>query len=178
MPATLMSLPNRMQAHDYAPNLPEVLRHGDILIVAVGSPELVKGSWVKPGAVVIDVGINVVEVSLLWMHVPSVMPHHPLLMARQCAIIEMMTASWHIIRANEVQPLVIPAGSTHVCCRSPPSMSMTLRLAATTSRRPRPQTADMTAIADPATGWWETWTMMRSRRSPQPSRLCRAASAP
>ena len=51
------------QAHDYALDLPEVLRHGDVLIVAVGRPELVRGSWVKPGAVVIDVGINVVEVS-------------------------------------------------------------------------------------------------------------------
>ena len=40
-----------------------MLRHGDILIVAVGRPELVKASWVKPGAVVVDVGINVLEVS-------------------------------------------------------------------------------------------------------------------
>ena len=53
-----------VQAHDYAIDLPEVLRHGDILIVAVGRAELVKASWVKPGAVVIDVGINVVEVTL------------------------------------------------------------------------------------------------------------------
>ena len=51
-----------VQAHDYAIDLPEVLRHGDILIVAVGCAELVKADWVKPGAVVIDVGINVVEV--------------------------------------------------------------------------------------------------------------------
>jgi 5,10-methylene-tetrahydrofolate dehydrogenase/methenyl tetrahydrofolate cyclohydrolase len=51
------------QAHDYAIDLQEVLRHGDILIVAVGRAELVKASWVKPGAVVIDVGINVVEVT-------------------------------------------------------------------------------------------------------------------
>ena len=34
------------------------MRQADILIVAVGKPGLVKGEWVKPGAVVIDVGIN------------------------------------------------------------------------------------------------------------------------
>lgn len=32
-----------------------------MLVVAVGNPELVKADWVKPGAVVLDVGINVVE---------------------------------------------------------------------------------------------------------------------
>lgn len=48
------------RAQGFGMDLPDVLRHGDILIVAVGCPELVKASWVKPGAVVIDVGINVV----------------------------------------------------------------------------------------------------------------------
>jgi 5,10-methylene-tetrahydrofolate dehydrogenase/methenyl tetrahydrofolate cyclohydrolase len=39
--------------------LPDVCRTADILVVAVGHPELVTGDWVKPGAVVLDVGINV-----------------------------------------------------------------------------------------------------------------------
>jgi methylenetetrahydrofolate dehydrogenase (NADP+)/methenyltetrahydrofolate cyclohydrolase len=39
-------------------NLPEEVARGDILVAAVGVPELIKGAWVKPGAVVIDVGIN------------------------------------------------------------------------------------------------------------------------
>lgn len=41
-------------------DLPAIARTADILVVAVGHAELVKSSWVKPGAVVIDVGINVV----------------------------------------------------------------------------------------------------------------------
>ena len=41
-------------------DLPSIARTADILVVAVGHAELVKGSWVKPGAIVIDVGINVV----------------------------------------------------------------------------------------------------------------------
>ncbi|GFR41461.1 hypothetical protein Agub_g2149 [Astrephomene gubernaculifera] len=40
--------------------LPDLTRSADILVVAVGHPELVRGDWVRPGAVVIDVGINVV----------------------------------------------------------------------------------------------------------------------
>ena len=39
-------------------DIPAVLRRADILIAAVGQPELVRGSWIKEGAVVIDVGIN------------------------------------------------------------------------------------------------------------------------
>lgn len=35
-------------------------RKADILVVGIGQPELVKGSWVKPGAVVIDCGINAI----------------------------------------------------------------------------------------------------------------------
>ena len=53
----------QQRAHGFGLNLPDVLRQGDILIVAVGCPELVKASWVKPGAVVIDVGINVVGIA-------------------------------------------------------------------------------------------------------------------
>ena len=44
--------------HSRTINLPEVCRQADILIAAVGRPEMVKGDWVKPGAFVIDVGIN------------------------------------------------------------------------------------------------------------------------
>jgi len=42
-------------------NLPDIVRSADIVVVAAGSPGLVRGDWVKPGAVVIDVGINRVE---------------------------------------------------------------------------------------------------------------------
>ncbi len=44
--------------HSHTANLPEICRQADVLVVAVGRPELVKKDWVKPGAVVIDVGIN------------------------------------------------------------------------------------------------------------------------
>jgi methylenetetrahydrofolate dehydrogenase (NADP+)/methenyltetrahydrofolate cyclohydrolase/formyltetrahydrofolate synthetase len=37
------------------------VKGADILVVAIGQPEFVKGSWIKPGAVVIDVGINYVS---------------------------------------------------------------------------------------------------------------------
>jgi methylenetetrahydrofolate dehydrogenase (NADP+)/methenyltetrahydrofolate cyclohydrolase len=45
-------------AHSKTRDLPEVCRRADILVAAVGHPELVRGDWVKPGAIVIDVGIN------------------------------------------------------------------------------------------------------------------------
>jgi methylenetetrahydrofolate dehydrogenase (NADP+)/methenyltetrahydrofolate cyclohydrolase len=44
--------------HSRTPNLPEMARQADILVVAVGVAKLVKKEWVKPGAVVIDVGMN------------------------------------------------------------------------------------------------------------------------
>lgn len=44
--------------HRFTRNLPEQVARADILVVAVGQPGMVKGTWVKPGAVVIDVGIN------------------------------------------------------------------------------------------------------------------------
>jgi len=47
--------------HSRTKNLPEVIRQADILVAAVGKAEMVKGNWVKPGAVVIDVGINRVD---------------------------------------------------------------------------------------------------------------------
>ena len=45
-------------AHSKTKDLPAVCRGADILVAAVGRPEMVKGDWVKPGATVIDVGIN------------------------------------------------------------------------------------------------------------------------
>lgn len=45
-------------AHSRTKNLPAICRNADILVAAVGRPEMVKGDWVKPGATVIDVGIN------------------------------------------------------------------------------------------------------------------------
>jgi methylenetetrahydrofolate dehydrogenase (NADP+)/methenyltetrahydrofolate cyclohydrolase len=44
--------------HSQTRDLPAVCRRGDILVAAVGSPELVRGDWVKRGATVIDVGMN------------------------------------------------------------------------------------------------------------------------
>ena len=48
-------------AHSRTQDLPGLCRGADILIAAVGRPALVKGDWIKPGAVVIDVGINRVD---------------------------------------------------------------------------------------------------------------------
>ncbi len=48
-------------AHSRTQDLPAVCRTADILVAAVGRPEMVKGDWVKPGATVIDVGINRIE---------------------------------------------------------------------------------------------------------------------
>jgi methylenetetrahydrofolate dehydrogenase (NADP+)/methenyltetrahydrofolate cyclohydrolase len=45
-------------AHSRTPNLAEECRRADILVAAVGRPEMVPGDWIKPGATVIDVGIN------------------------------------------------------------------------------------------------------------------------
>jgi methylenetetrahydrofolate dehydrogenase (NADP+)/methenyltetrahydrofolate cyclohydrolase len=44
--------------HIYTKNLADIARQADIIIAAAGAPELVKGYWVKPGAVIIDVGIT------------------------------------------------------------------------------------------------------------------------
>ncbi len=48
-------------AHSRSKDLPGICRRADIVVAAVGRPEMVKADWVKPGAVVIDVGINRVE---------------------------------------------------------------------------------------------------------------------
>ena len=45
-------------AHSRTVDLPSVTRLGDILVAAAGRPEMVRGDWIKPGAAVIDVGIN------------------------------------------------------------------------------------------------------------------------
>jgi methylenetetrahydrofolate dehydrogenase (NADP+)/methenyltetrahydrofolate cyclohydrolase len=47
--------------HSRTKDLPGVVRNADIVIAAVGRPDMVKADWIKPGAVVIDVGINRVE---------------------------------------------------------------------------------------------------------------------
>jgi methylenetetrahydrofolate dehydrogenase (NADP+)/methenyltetrahydrofolate cyclohydrolase len=48
-------------AHSKTKDLPAVVRRADLVIAAVGRPEMVKGDWLKPGATVIDVGINRIE---------------------------------------------------------------------------------------------------------------------
>ncbi|WP_417668123.1 bifunctional methylenetetrahydrofolate dehydrogenase/methenyltetrahydrofolate cyclohydrolase FolD [Roseibium sp.] len=45
-------------AHSRTRDLPSVVRAADIVVAAVGRPEMVKGDWIKPGATIIDVGIN------------------------------------------------------------------------------------------------------------------------
>ena len=45
-------------AHSRTTDLPDVVRRADIVVAAVGRPEMVPGDWIKPGATVIDVGIN------------------------------------------------------------------------------------------------------------------------
>ncbi len=50
--------------HSRTKDLPQVTRNADILVAAVGRPQMVKGDWIKPGAIVIDVGINRIEVEV------------------------------------------------------------------------------------------------------------------
>ena len=50
--------------HSRTKDLPAVAASADILVAAVGRPQMVKGDWIKPGAVVIDVGINRIEVEV------------------------------------------------------------------------------------------------------------------
>ncbi|HEY0224104.1 MAG TPA: bifunctional methylenetetrahydrofolate dehydrogenase/methenyltetrahydrofolate cyclohydrolase FolD [Pseudolabrys sp.] len=49
-------------AHSKTRDLPAVCRRADLLIAAIGRPEMVRGAWIKPGATVIDVGINRIAV--------------------------------------------------------------------------------------------------------------------
>jgi len=48
-------------AHSRTQDLPGVCREADVLVAAVGRPEMISGDWIKPGATVVDVGINRVE---------------------------------------------------------------------------------------------------------------------
>lgn len=48
-------------AHSRTRDLPEVMRRADIVVAAVGRPLMIKGDWLKPGATVIDVGINRID---------------------------------------------------------------------------------------------------------------------
>jgi methylenetetrahydrofolate dehydrogenase (NADP+)/methenyltetrahydrofolate cyclohydrolase len=49
-------------AHSRTRGLPDVMRRADILVAAVGRPQMIRGDWLKPGATVIDVGINRIEI--------------------------------------------------------------------------------------------------------------------
>ncbi|MEO0831636.1 MAG: tetrahydrofolate dehydrogenase/cyclohydrolase catalytic domain-containing protein, partial [Pseudomonadota bacterium] len=49
-------------AHSRTQDLPDVVRRADIVIAAVGRPQMIPGDWIKPGATVIDVGINRIPV--------------------------------------------------------------------------------------------------------------------
>ena len=50
-------------AHSKTKNLEDVCRNADIVVAAVGRPEMIKGDWIKKGAIVIDVGINRIEIN-------------------------------------------------------------------------------------------------------------------
>ena len=50
--------------HSRTADLAAVCRGADVLVAAVGRPEMIKGDWIKPGAVIIDVGINRIEVDI------------------------------------------------------------------------------------------------------------------
>jgi len=49
-------------AHSRTRGLPDAVRRGDIVVAAVGQPQMVRGDWLKPGATVIDVGINRIQI--------------------------------------------------------------------------------------------------------------------
>ena len=49
-------------AHSKTKELPHICNKADIVIAAIGKPEIVRGSWIKQGAIVIDVGINRVQI--------------------------------------------------------------------------------------------------------------------
>jgi 5,10-methylene-tetrahydrofolate dehydrogenase/methenyl tetrahydrofolate cyclohydrolase len=64
MPASLLLVKENATVticHSRTQDLPGVCRRADVLIAAVGRPEMVRGDWIKPGAYVIDVGVNRVE---------------------------------------------------------------------------------------------------------------------
>lgn len=64
MPAALLLVRENATVtvcHSRSKDLPGIVRQADVLIAAVGRPEMVRGDWVKPGAVVIDVGVNRID---------------------------------------------------------------------------------------------------------------------
>jgi len=64
MPAALLLVKRNATVticHSRSKDLPSICRQADILVAAVGRPEMVRGDWIKPGAVVIDVGTNAVD---------------------------------------------------------------------------------------------------------------------
>jgi len=64
MPAALLLVKENATitiCHSRTQDLPEVCRRADVLIAAIGRPEMIKGDWIKPGAYVIDVGVNRVD---------------------------------------------------------------------------------------------------------------------
>lgn len=64
MPAALLLIKEDATVtvcHSRTKDLPSVCREADILIAAIGRPEMIKGDWIKPGATVIDVGVNRVD---------------------------------------------------------------------------------------------------------------------
>jgi len=64
MPVSLLLLRENATVticHSRTKGLPLITKEADILIAAIGKPEIVKGNWIKPGAVVIDVGVNRVK---------------------------------------------------------------------------------------------------------------------
>jgi methylenetetrahydrofolate dehydrogenase (NADP+)/methenyltetrahydrofolate cyclohydrolase len=52
-------------AHSRTRDLPAVCRRADLLVAAIGKPEFIRGDWIKPGATVIDVGINRVKAGIV-----------------------------------------------------------------------------------------------------------------
>ncbi len=52
-------------AHSQTRDLPSVLRHADIVVAALGRPNFIVGDWIKPGAVVMDMGANLVDGKLM-----------------------------------------------------------------------------------------------------------------
>lgn len=64
MPAALLLVKENATitiCHSRTKNLPEVCRKADVLIAAIGRAEMIRGDWIKPGAYVIDVGVNRVD---------------------------------------------------------------------------------------------------------------------
>ena len=64
MPAALLLVKENATVticHSRTRDLPSVCREADVLIAAIGRPEMIRGDWIKPGAYVIDVGVNRVD---------------------------------------------------------------------------------------------------------------------